>query len=503
MRYDVIVIGSGLGGLECGLILARHGMKVLILERQMQPGGCLQSFRRQGEMLDTGMHYVGGIGVGGCLHNPFKYLGLLDLPWLKLDAEGFDRVTIGERTYCYAEGYDAFVETLAQDFPHEREGLRRYGQLICEVEQHIFDSLMPHGDVGVFTRSLFACGAYDYLHETFRDELLINVLSGSSLKMELAPASLPLYHLAQANSSFVQGAYRLRGDGNLIVNRLVEQIRTLGGEVLCNAEVDELIEREGKLVAARCSNGEVYEADRFVSDVHPAVTMGLIKESTRVKRVYRRRMQNMENTYGMFTTSLLLKPGCLPYFNWNQYVYRRPNVWTYFMEEGPVQGALISCRCPEEAQVMDGRLMNRPDARIVDILTPLPWSRVERWKDTTVGHRGEEYRAMKEQLHDECVALAEQCIPGLRSMVEAHFTSTPLTYRDYTLTPQGSCYGVRKDYRNPMMTLISPRTPIPNLFLTGQNLTLHGQLGVTMTSLHTVSEILGRDAVWQIARGNA
>ena len=490
MKYDVVIVGSGLGGLQCGLILARRGMKVVILERQQQPGGCMQSFRRHGELLDTGMHYVGGIGEGGCLYAPFKYMGLMDLPWQHLDPTGFDRVTIGDRTFKYAEGAEAFIETLSQDFPKERKGLEKYCNIMNEVCDHLYDAILPRDEVDFFTQSLFASSTYDFLHETFDDELLINVLSGSSLKMELAKDTLPLYNFAQGNNSFIQGSYRLRGDGNLIVYRLMDQIKEMGGEIICNSEVEELIEKDGRLVAARCKNGEVYEGTWFISNAHPAVTVGLVKESTKMKKVYRNRILRLENTYGMYTTSLILKPGSLKYFNWNQYIYLKPNVWTYFNEEGPVQGCLVSCRCPIEGD----------DARILDILTPLPWEKISQWENTTVGRRGDEYKAMKERLYEECVTLAERFIPGLHNMVEAHYSSTPLTYRDYTLTPNGSCYGVRKDYHNPMMTLLSAKTPIPNLLLTGQSLTLHGLLGVTMTSLFTVAEIIGKQAAWEITQ---
>lgn len=497
MKYDVVIVGSGLGGLECGLILAQRGMKVVILERQKQPGGCMQSYKRHNELLDTGMHYVGGIGMGGCLYAPFVNLGLMDLPWQHLDPQGFDRVTIGDRTFSYAEGHEAFIETLAKDFPAERAGLEKYSQVMQEVGGHLYDSILPRDEVDFFSQSLFASSTYDFLHETFHDELLINVLSGSSLKMELAQDTLPLYNFAQANNSFIQGSYRLQGDGNLIVNRLIEQIEALDGEIICDAEVEELVEKEGRLVAARCQNGEVYEGTYFISDAHPAVTVDLVKESAKMKKVYKNRIHRLENTYGMFTTTLILKPGQLKYFNWNQYIYRKPNVWNYYREEGPVQGILISCRCPENiAQNADC------DARMLDILTPLPWEKIAQWENTTVGHRGEDYRQMKERLHQECVALAEQFIPGLHQMEEAHFCTTPLTYRDYTLTPNGSSYGVRKDYHNPMMTLLSAKTPIPNLFLTGQSLTLHGLLGVTMTALFTVAEIIGKQAAYDLTTLN-
>ena len=76
-----------------------------------------------------------------------------------------------------------------------------------------------------------------------------------------------------------------------------------------------------------------------------------------------------------------------------------------------------------------------------------------------------------------------------KDVLSAKYTSTPLTWRDYTLTPGGSAFGIRKDCRQPLLTMLSPRTPIPNLLLTGQNLMLHGLEGVTMTALQTCSDL--------------
>ena len=107
---------------------------------------------------------------------------------------------------------------------------------------------------------------------------------------------------------------------------------------------------------------------------------------------------------------------------------------------------------------------------------------------------------MKKRMADECITLAERFIPGLRDMITGYYTSTPLTYRDYTQTPEGSAYGLRKDYREPVITLLSSRTPVPNLFLPGQNLMLHGLHGVTMTTLFTCAEILGKERIWNIVK---
>lgn len=490
MKYDAVIIGSGLGGLECAHILSKAGMSVLLLERGTQAGGCLQSYRRHGLAFDTGFHYVGGLDEGQSLHSAFRHLGLLRLPWQRLDNH-FDRVTIGNQTFSFAQGYDAFVETLTAAFPAERDALNKYADMLKQCGEQQFDALNPQTGESSLLSRLFETSAYQYLTETFHDPLLINVLCGTSLKMELRKESLPLFTFAHGNGSFIESSWRLKGDGSLIVNSLADGIRMHGGEIICNAEVQELVEKDGKLVHAVCSNGEIYEGTIFISNIHPAVTCNLVKQSSRMKKVYRSRITHLENTFGMFTVSLRIKPQTLRYFNWNQYIYKEPDVWAFHLKNNPVSGVLVSCRIPEDGSKY---------VQQVDLLTPMNWSECEQWSHTEVGRRGEDYKAMKKRVADECITLAERFIPGLRDRITGCYTSTPLTYRNYTLTPEGSAYGLRKDFRNPMITLLSPRTPIPNLLLTGQNLMLHGLHGVTMTALFTCAEVLGKEPIWNIVK---
>ena len=490
MKYDAVIIGSGLGGLECAHILSKAGMSVLLLERGTQAGGCLQSYRRLGLAFDTGFHYVGGLDEGQSLHSAFRHLGLLRLPWQRLDNH-FDRVTIGNQTFNFAQRYDAFVETLTAAFPAERDALNKYADMLKQCGEQQFDALNPQTGESSLLSRLFETSAYQYLTETFHDPLLINVLCGTSLKMELRKESLPLFTFAHGNGSFIESSWRLKGDGSLIVNSLTDGIRMHGGEIICNTEVRELVEKDGKLVHAVCSNGEIYEGTIFISNIHPAVTCNLVKQSSRMKKVYRSRITHLENTFGMFTVSLRIKPQTLRYFNWNQYIYKEPDVWTFHLKNNPVSGVLVSCRIPEDGSKY---------VQQVDLLTPMNWSECEQWSHTEVGRRGEDYKAMKKRVADECITLAERFIPGLRDRITGCYTSTPLTYRNYTLTPEGSAYGLRKDFRNPIITLLSPRTPIPNLLLTGQNLMLHGLHGVTMTALFTCAEVLGKEPIWNIVK---
>ena len=455
--YDVVIIGSGLGGLVCANLLGRRGLNVLVLERQHQPGGCLQSYRRGAMMYDTGLHYVGGLAEGQPLHDIFSELGLLSLPWQRLDADGFDRIMIGDHEYRFAEGYDRFIETLAQEFPDDRDSLQRYIQLMqCTDEVWMQQT-----------------NAYEYLSGIVHNPLLLSVLSGACLKMELKRDTLPLFTYVHGNAPFIQSSWRLKGDGNLIVQRLIDNLRQQGGEVRCDTEVAELVEEDGMLKRAVCKNGEVYEARYFISDAHPSVSLSLVKESQLLKKVYRRRIDNLENTNGMFTAQLLLKPGKVPYFNYNEFLYDGLEAW-----DGC--GYMVSCRVPEDGTDF---------ARQIDILTPMNISECAAWTDSRPMRRGQDYLQFKAQKAQQCIAVAERFLPNLHEYVQEVHTSTPLTYRDYNLSPDGSAYGIRKDASAPLLTVLSPRTSIPNLLLTGQSLMLHGLHGVTMTAMYTTKEI--------------
>ncbi|MCH3980913.1 MAG: NAD(P)/FAD-dependent oxidoreductase [Prevotella sp.] len=488
--YDIVIIGSGLGGLECGVILAKSGRSVLVLERAHHPGGCMQSYKRQGLAFDTGLHYVGGLAEGQSLNKVFRYLGLMDLPWKRLDQE-FEHISICGEDFTLEQGYDPFVESLSQRFPMERKALEAYVGMLQHSERMQKMPLNPMADERAFDAELLDEGAYDYLQETFQDQRLINVLSAASMKMELRKESLPLFNFVHGNSGFIESSWRLQGDGSQLVNRLVAQIQASGGKVVCDSDVEELVEEDGQIVKANCANGESYEGKVFITDIHPAQACNLVRNSRRIHKAYLRRINSLENTFGMFTLSLVLKPGLLPYFNYNQYIYSTPDIWSFYDAPEPVRGIMVSCRVPEDGSRY---------ATQVDIMTPMPWKECELWTNTSVGHRGNAYEEMVLRKAEECLALAAQKIPRLSTMIQQQYISTPLTYRDYLNAPQGTAFGLRKDYHHSMMTFLSPMTPVRNLLMTGQNLILHGVQGVTMTSLFTCNRLLDKGQIWNIIK---
>lgn len=464
-KSDIIIIGSGLGGLEVALMMAKEGRKVLVLERQHQAGGCMQSYRRGRLNFDTGLHYVGGLEEGGQLYDAFESLGLMTLPWMQMDADCFEEIHIGGRTFRWPQGKKRFINAMKNYFPDEEKGLDLYGELLdCTDELWMQKT-----------------NAWEYLTSIISDPLLLQVLSApATCKMELRKETLPLFTYVHGIAPFIESSWRLAGDGNMLVSCLVEQIRAYGGEVLTDKDVVSLKEEDGRIVQALCADGTSYEADFFVSNAHPAVTCSLVGESALMKKVFRRRMGMQPNTFGIFTLHLQLRSSSLPYFNHNKLVFAEPDCWDMAVDKSlAVKGIMMSARIPEKG----GNVVN------IDILTPMLWEVVEEYDGTKLFHRLKAYKEMKARVAEQCLALAETVIPGLGEMILKTWSSTPLTYKDYNLTPEGSAFGFRKDFSNPMMTIVSPKTQIPNLFMTGQSLMLHGLHGVTMTAAYTCQEI--------------
>lgn len=483
MKYDVIIIGGGLSGLENAYILSKAGMKVLVLESGETLGGCIQSYNRRRMMFDTGFHYVGGLEEGQSLYPAFKYMDLLDLPWKKLDKD-FDKIHIQGEKFVFTQGKEDFLYRLCSEFPEDKDGLRELFKLMEITDKTQFFYFNPFFDFSDFPFELIDTGAWNYLKETLHSDRLINVLGATSMKLELRKDSLPLYSFLHGNSSFLESSWRLMGDASLLTNRLSKRIKDMGGEVLCNSEVTDLIDHHGKITAVKCRNGQIYEANNFISTCHPRIIFKMLDESNAIRKTYINRINCLDNTFGFFTTSLCLKPGSLKYSNFNQYVYKNNKIWDFDEKQEKVDRIFISSRIPNEGEY----------ANQIDILTPVSWDKLKNWEKTTVGRRGNEYEKFKEQLADECIKIAEEVLGPI--CFDKVYTSTPLTYRDYTGTPYGSAYGIRKDFRNPSMTMLSARTPIQNLFLSGQNLMLHGIHGVTVTSMVTCAELLGKDWIW-------
>jgi len=264
---------------------------------------------------------------------------------------------------------------------------------------------------------------------------------------------------------------------------LAKSIRKMGGEIFTNSEVTNINCDDERAVSITLKKGEIIEGEKFISNIHPQSTLDMLN-SKLIRKAYRDRVSGLENTVSNFTVYILFKENTVPYHNFNYYHFDESDVWRSkdFTLENIEKSYFYIHQCDEE---------NQKYARAASVICYMKYSDVAKWEGTKLGKRGKDYEEFKEQIAKRLLAKLEQAFPNTIDNVEAYYTSTPLTYFDYTATKEGSMYGVLRDVNSPSSTMVSQRTKIPNMFLTGQNINSHGVLGVTIGALITCAEFVG------------
>jgi len=485
LNSELIIAGGGLGGLVSGIILAKEGYSVCILEKNLQAGGNLQSFTRDGHKFSTGLHYIGSMEEGQTLHRFFKYLGIAGkVPLKKMDEAGYDRITIGEEetVYPHAMGWGHFSESLMRSFPGERDSIPAYvsairgairGIPLYDLENAFSYHLEPH--------QLNRC-TMAFIRSLTKDERLQSILAGANSIYHGASLRTPFYLHACIRNSFVSSAWRINGGSDKLAGALVEAFTEAGGTIITDAQVDRFEFEGDKISAAWLKDGRRFAGNHFISNLHPAATMQLIPHD-RIRRVFRQRIESMENTAGFFTLYLVFKKDFFPYLNYNHFHYHSDD---YFRD------ILPDDQWPHTYLVYTPFYEESPGfTPTASILSFMKYDDYKQWDGLAPDQRGKDYYDFREMAAQKLLNVLEKRYPGIRNGIEKYYVSTPLTFTDFTGTPQGSGYGILKDCENPARTIVLPRTKIPNLFFTGQNLNIHGVLGTTINAVITCAEFTG------------
>lgn len=487
-KYDVVVIGSGLGGLVSADILSRNGFRTAVFEKHSVAGGCLQTFARGGVRFETGMHYIGSLDRRSVLGRYFRYLGIADdIPLSRLDPAAYERITIGGEEYRYASGYDNFIGTLSASFPACKDDLRRYADLCSSVTQSSpMYSFCDSGEREILKSEYVSTAASSAIDGITDNARLRQVLGAICPLYGGVRGMTPLYIHALIWDFYNKGAYRVVGGSDAIARALCNRIRQAGGEIFTDSEVLAVNCSATEAVSVTVKGRGAVETKYIISDIHPQALIGLV-DSSLLRKVYRERIQSMEQTVSNFSVYMTFKPETVPYINSNCFHYE-DDVWdcrTYSpgLEDWP-RNFLYMHQCAEKDQKF---------ATHAIAFAYMNWKDVERWSATSVGRRGEEYEAFKEMCAERLLAAVEAQFPGTRRSIDKVWTSSPLTYRDYTGTEGGSMYGILHDASRMSQTTLAQRTKIPNLFLAGQSINSHGILGVTIGAVLACSQILGYD----------
>jgi all-trans-retinol 13,14-reductase len=482
-KFDVVIIGGGLGGLLCGNILSREGFNVCVLEKNHKLGGSLQTFGRKGCIFNTGLNYTESLDDGQVLNQYFRYFGLMDKAvFRRLDSDGFEVISFPDGQYRFAMGASNFVETLARSFPAEKAALQNYTNRIREVCSGISLYSLREEQPSIIENCDLSTGAADYIRSEISDPRLRNVLAGNNLLYAGHETRTPLFIHALINHSFIESAWRVAGGSHQLVNVLASNIISNGGTLLTGSRAVKLAGKKDLIRGVELENGDYVEGRYFIAGLHPDHVLGMVDPGM-IRKAFSARIRGLENTMGMFTVYLVFRKNSFPYMNHNFYHYNQNNVW--------VASDYRVTQWPQNFLFMNTATSHASDfAESGSVITYMHFDELKKWEHTFTGNRGEDYLAFKQTKAEILLDAVEKQFPGFRNSIDNWYTSTPLTWRDYTGTRAGSAYGVLKDYNRPMESMILPRTTIPNLFLTGQNTNVHGILGVSISSVVTCGELI-------------
>ena len=486
-----IIIGSGLGGLSTGVILAKNGYDVTILEQASQVGGCLQCFTRDGVKFETGMHFIGSLDDGQVLSHYFNYLGIKDKVVLnRLDPKAYDVVSLQGERFAFPNGREAFIEKFAQRFPDQKENLEHYCDLVEQVAslspfrdlQHVVDENRFIDD------KLLYQSLSDVIDQTITDPLLREVLVGNLSLYAAQKAKTPFATHAFIFDFYNSSAFRIVGGSDAIVKALTEVFEQHGGKVLTRRKVTKILVEGKKASGVLTANGEKFTADVVISDVNPKQMIGMVDDGV-FTQAYKSRIKGIADTTAVFSLFLRFKEGAMPYLNSNFYGFSTDSPWQMNGDIGEKwpQGYLYMHHCHEP---------NPKYARGGVVLAYMSMDAVRNWSDTSIGHRGDDYERFKAHMAERLLDSVEKDFPGLRDAVEAYYAASPLTYRDYTSTPEGSIYGLEKNVNN-IADRVSYKTKVSNLLLVGQNINSHGMLGVLVGTINVCQHLLGEAKVRQ------
>ena len=258
--YDVIIIGSGIGGLTSALLFAKEGKKIAVFEKEAYAGGLCSSFERQDFLFDIAVDSIGGLKQGQFLREIFKQLGIEK----KLKFQELNPMRRNIFPDCVIDlipGVDEYKKTLIKLFPKEKRGLDDlFGKMIQIYENSL--------DRPSFIYSYIGKNFQEFLEEYIDDLKLRGILSTYSTFLGLPTSEVSLIAYVNLFMHYLAGgAFRFKGGMRSLIDVLEKEIKKYSGDIFLNKKVDKIITEGRQAKGISTDDKEIYFANNIVCDI--------------------------------------------------------------------------------------------------------------------------------------------------------------------------------------------------------------------------------------------
>lgn len=517
--WDVIVIGSGIGGLSVAATLAKlAGKRVLVLERHYTAGGFTHTFRRPGYEWDVGVHYIGEVShprASG--RRVFDFITDGELEWADM-GRVYDRIILGDRGYDFVKGREEFRAQMHEYFPEQKDAIDRYLQKVlatAKKSQLFFAEkavppLVSTVFGGMMRRPILREGlrtTRQVLEELTDDQELIGVLTGQFGDYGLVPAKSSFLMHALVVSHYLRGAAYPVGGASRIAATILPVIERAGGKVVTNAEVKEIVIENGEAVGVCLFDGYELRAPVIISDAGVVNTFErLVPTEVAESTGYRARAHEVGTSVAHLSLYVGLQGTT------EELELEKTNLWVYrdHKHEENFERFAADIQAPLPVIYLSFPSAKDPDFQrrypgrsTIEAVTLGPYEAFRRWEDTSWKKRGSEYEELKASFSERLLDTLHKHAPATRGRVEIAELSTPLTTRNFAAHQQGEIYGLQHTAGRFEQRWLRPRTPIKGLFLTGADVVSAGVVGAMMGGVLCSSAVLKGNALGRVLKHQA